>query len=118
MKNFEDKFTPDMFDVTHNIGHQMAKLSSDRADRELGDWSDKALNLFLEFANSTSDPFLVEQARAYAEDNGLTPPPDARAWGHIVRSARRSEKIVSCGFALAKSSNHSPKVLWKLKEAA
>jgi len=118
MKYPTDDSTFDMFGSEPSKGHQMAKLSSDRADRELGDWSGRAELFLIEFARSTTRPFLVEEARAYAERRGLTPPPDGRAWGHIVQNARRAQHVVSCGFGIAKSSNGSPKVLWKIKETA
>jgi len=118
MKHPTDKSTTDMFGFYESKGHEMARLSSDRADRELGDWSKRAYNLLMQFARLHHNPFLVEEARAYAELYGLEAPPDGRAWGHIVQTARRAQQIVSCGYGIAKSSNGSPKVLWKLKENA
>jgi hypothetical protein len=118
MKYPTDNSTFDMFGSEPSKGHKMAKLSSDRADRELGEWSKQAYAYLMQFARLHHNPFLVEDVRAYAEKKGLTPPPDGRAWGHIVQTARRAKQITSCGFGIAKSSNGSPKVLWKLKETA
>jgi hypothetical protein len=115
MKYPTDDSTFDMFGFYGSKGHEMARLSSDRADRELGDWSTKAHNFLMQFARLNQNPFLVEEARAYAELCGLKAPPDGRAWGHIVQTARREQLLVSCGYGIAKSSNGSPKVLWKLK---
>ena len=115
MKYPTDNSTADMFGFYESKGHEMARLSSDRADRELGDWSTRAHNFLIQFAQSNPYGFLVEDARAYAELYGLEPPPDSRAWGHIIRTAKREQLVVSCGYGIAKSSNGSPKVKWKLK---
>ena len=96
-------------------GYAAAKASADRADKELGDWTGKAAALFAEFAKQTAHPFLTEDARRYAESNGLSEPPDGRAWGHVAKRCQKEGIIVSAGFGSAKSSNGSPKVLWKLK---
>lgn len=117
MKYPTDKSTADMFGFYESKGHEMARLSSDRADRELGDWSIRAQNFLMQFAQSTPHGFLVEDARAYAELHGLESPPDSRAWGHIVKTAGRQHLLVSDGYGIAKSSNGSPKVKWKLKGA-
>jgi hypothetical protein len=54
MKYPTDDCTFDMFGSEPSKGHQMAKLSSDRADRELGDWSGRAELFLIEFARSTT----------------------------------------------------------------
>jgi hypothetical protein len=107
----QDSKTLDLFG--ESVGHKMARLSAEKSDRLIGDWVSRAENLLLEFIESNNEPFLVEEARAYAEGHGLPPPIDGRAWGHVIKSAHRSKKVQSCGFAAAKSSNGSPKVLWK-----
>ena len=96
-------------------GHAAAKASADRADREIDEWTDKAVSLFAEYATKASSPFLTEQARQFAESHGLSSPPDSRAWGHVAKSCQRAGVITSAGFGAAKSSNGSPKVLWKKK---
>lgn len=78
MKHPTDDSTFDMFGFYGSKGHEMARLSSDRADRELGDWSTKAHNFLMQFARLNQNPFLVEEARAYAELCGLKAPPDGR----------------------------------------
>jgi hypothetical protein len=96
-------------------GHDMAKLSSDRADRENQNWSLQAFQLVLEFVRKSRHPFLTEEAREYAYLHGLTPAPDDRAWGHIIKSVERDGYIQHAGFGLAKSSNSTAKVLWRKK---
>lgn len=59
--------------------------------------------------------WLMEEARAAYEDAGLPPPGDGRWWGEVSRTLNREGRIESCGFGRAKSSNLSPKVLWRLR---
>lgn len=105
----EDLFNPS------DKGHAAAKASADRADREIDDWTEKAVALFAEYATKKPLPFLTEQARQFAESRGLSSPPDGRAWGHVAKRCQRAGITVSDGFAAARSSNGSPKVLWKAK---
>lgn len=42
-------------------------------------------------------------------------PPDARAYGGIIRSAARANMIERVGYAPAKTSNCSPKCVWRGK---
>jgi hypothetical protein len=102
----------DLFSASEK-GYAAAKAAAARADREVDDWTQKAVALFAEYASQTFDPFLTEEARQYAESRGLSAPPDGRAWGHIAKNCQRAGFIVSAGFGAAKSSNGSPKVLWK-----
>jgi hypothetical protein len=104
----------DLFNPSEK-GHAAAKASADRADREIDDWTNKAVALFAEYASQAFDPFLTEEARQYAESQGLCAPPDGRAWGHVAKNCQRAGVITSAGFGAAKSSNGSPKVLWKAK---
>jgi hypothetical protein len=104
----------DLFNPSEK-GHAAAKASADRADREIDEWTNKAVALFATFAKITPSPFLTEDARQFAESRGLTSPPDGRAWGHIAKRCQRAGVITSAGFGAAKSSNGSPKVLWKKK---
>jgi hypothetical protein len=96
-------------------GHAAAQASAARADREIDDWTLKAVALFADFARKAPSSFLTEEARQYAESHGLPNPPDSRAWGHVAKRCQRDGLTVSAGFGSAKSSNGSPKVLWKRK---
>jgi GNAT superfamily N-acetyltransferase len=102
----------DLFSASEK-GHAAAKAAAAHADREIDDWTLKAVALFAEYARQSFGPFLTEQARQYAESRGLSAPPDGRAWGHIAKNCQRAGVIASAGFGSAKSSNGSPKVLWK-----
>ena len=75
-------------------------------------WSDTAYAHVMDFCR-LKDTFLTEDARAFAEGRGLNPPPDGRAWGAVMRRAAKNGLMKKCGYAPAKSSNLSPKVLWE-----
>ena len=104
----------DLFSASEK-GHAAAQASAERADREIDDWTLKAVALFAEYAAKAQSPFLTEEARVFAESHGLTSPPDGRAWGHIAKRCQRDGLTISAGFGAAKSSNGSPKVLWRKK---
>ena len=56
--------------------------------------------------------FLTEDVRAMAEADGFASAPDGRAWGAVMRAAARKGIVIANGYAPAKSSNCSAKVLW------
>lgn len=98
-------------------GHEAACASAKHADRVESQWTITALQAVRTFCTvkASGCTFLAEEARAWAEDvRGVTPPPDARAWGHVMLKAKAEGLIVSAGYAPAKSSNGSPKVLWRV----
>lgn len=101
-------------DIATEKGYSAAKAAADHADNTSLNWTQRAVLLFVEYAKQTPHPFLTEDAREFAETNGLPSPPDARAWGHVSKHCQRAGIIVSVGFGAAKSSNGSPKVLWSL----
>ena len=104
----------DLFDGDQeNKGHRMARLAAERADRNSDDWSIKAIAQLVKFLHTTQKPFLVEEVRYFATKNGLPQATDDRAWGHIIKYAEKNGFVESCGTNNAKSSNNSPKVLWK-----
>ena len=43
------------------------------------------------------DRFQATEIRAFAESCGLPAPPDARAWGHIVRRLKKKGAIIEVG---------------------
>ena len=104
----------DLFSASEK-GHAAAKAAAAHADREIDEWTKKAVALFADFATMNPSPFLTEEARQFAEFHGLASPPDGRAWGHIAKNCQRAGIVESAGFGAAKSSNGSPKVLWKKK---
>ena len=98
-------------------GLAAAESAADHADRTHIDWSARALELFCEYASlMPGKKFLVEDAREFATQAGLEQPPEPRAWGHIVKQAQRMGWVESAGFAPARTSNGSPKVVWRCAE--
>ena len=97
-------------------GEQGALAAAQHADWDSMGWTQKASVLFLDYARDVmlGQPFLTEDARAWAESKGLPPPPDNRAWGFIAKAMRESQHIAFAGYAPAKTSNGSPKCLWRL----
>lgn len=78
------------------------------------EWTGQALGLLVAFAKEYGKPFLIEQARKYAEENGLPLPPDARSWGAVTRRASAKKRIEKTGnVGAAASSNCSLKPLWR-----
>lgn len=80
-------------------------------------WRHQALSLLTMFSRRIGRPFLIEEARLWAEQpsQGPPPPPDARAWGSVVRIAanRKRPRIRKTGgYGRAASSNCSEKPLW------
>lgn len=76
------------------------------------EWARRALGYVREFAAYADGPFLVEQIREFADAGGFDEPRNAKAWGPVIQEARRQKIIRPCGFAPARSSHRSPKVLW------
>jgi hypothetical protein len=91
-----------------------AERAADRADRELGDWSEQAWAFFEAFARRRQGrSFMAEDVRAAAQ--GVVPvPPDGRAWGAILLRASKRKLIRRTGFAPMKAANchANPKSVW------
>lgn len=88
--------------------------SADHANRVESEWTGQAIGLLTVFAKQAEKPFLIEEARIWAEANGLPPPPDARSWGAVTTRARAKRRIEKTGeYRKAASSNSSPKNLWR-----
>lgn len=83
-----------------------------RAERECGDtWTRKAAEYLRDYARRAfGQPFLLEDAR---EVSRLPKPTNAKAWGAAVQLACRQRWIEKAGYAPARSSNGSPKCVWR-----
>lgn len=84
------------------------RRAANHAEQEAEGWVLRAATWLAAYARSHGT-FLVEDAR----DQYPEPPPEKRAWGAATRLASKRGWIVGAGFALAKSSNRSPKCLWR-----
>jgi hypothetical protein len=78
-------------------------------------WQRLARGFLLEFLSRPIGTFLAEDVRCFAEIRGLESPPDGRAWGAVLQSAAREKLIEKAGYGAARSSNLSPKVLWRAR---
>ncbi len=110
---------PDLFGLSAltlatETGHVKAQQAAQKADTAVPGWTALALDIVAFWASRRAQgPFLLETARAYAEEQGLPAPPDKRAWGSIVQTLKKQGKIKMVGFGAAVSSNASPKCLWE-----
>lgn len=85
-----------------------------KADLLQEGWTDRAYAALTIFCAKAKEPFIAEDVREWAEGLGLiSAPHDSRAWGQVIQRAARSDLIRKIGYAPAKSSNLSPKVLWE-----
>ncbi len=80
-------------------GMRRALLS---AESKNPDWAAQALDMLRRFIASHSDPFMVEDVRAFAYREGLPHPDRDQAWGAIVVRAAKMGIIVNVGVAVAK----------------
>lgn len=87
--------------------------AADHANAETPGWTEAAFEFLEACAKVRAAPFLAEEVIEMAKAAHLAPPPDGRAWGGVFRRAARSGVIAKAGFAPAKTSNCSPKVLWQ-----
>jgi hypothetical protein len=86
-----------------------------RAVESNDDWKQKAYLAVCEFCNKhAGKEHLAEEIRVFAEAQGVAPLNDARAWEPILKRAEKNGVIKNVGYAPTKSSNGSPKVLWRM----
>lgn len=100
-------------------GQQLAQTgasrAADHAERDNPNWKNDALQLVIEFSHTKPDGFMCEDVRAFAYKRGFPKPPEERAWGQIIITARKLGHIVSCGMAKAKDRkvHASINTVWK-----
>ena len=88
--------------------------SYEHAEAATPGWKAEAAALLGEFrATQNGQTFLTEDYVAFALAKGLAEPPDRRAFGGVMQAGLRRGRVVKVGFAPAKTSNLSPKVLWQ-----
>lgn len=85
-----------------SIGEQYALAGAATAAAHAGaSWqaaaSEFARQFLREVAPFLRKPFQAFHIRQYAEGCGLSPAPDARAWGHIMRHLCKAKLIKSVG---------------------
>lgn len=88
------------------------RRAAEHADAVIDSWQEKAaaqLQIFVRQRQGA--PFLAEEFVSWSRFR-VPAPPDGRAFGAVLQRAAKSRWIEKCGYAAAKSSNMSPKVLW------
>lgn len=93
------------------------KRAATHADEVRAGWLADAGGRLLTFGVfvNTAGPFLVEEARAWAERQGFAPPPDKRAWGAVPATLVAAKLLEAAGYGRA--ADGSPKTLWRLTVA-
>lgn len=86
----------------------------ERADRIDPDWSKRAYELFEGYA-LTHYEFMTEDVRVWAIDQGLSVPPDGRAWGAVALRAVRDKIIVRDRYQKTRipPAHATPRPVWR-----
>lgn len=98
-------------------GLEGAQRAADHADRACSPslWSVNALRFVRAYA-LTHSLFMAEEVREWATTHGFPPPPDPRAWGHIITTAKRQGMIEASGEYRMTSlppAHSGPRVVWR-----
>lgn len=90
------------------------KAAVEHADAVELNWSERA-DIYVRnwLRRHGDDPFLMEDVVADAKREGFPDPPDGRAFGGVIRKLARDKAVIKVGYALAASSNRSPKCQWQ-----
>lgn len=82
-------------------------------DQNRTGWANRAFFAVRQVIEEQGDsPFLAEDLRFKAAELLDEQPADPRNWGAVMRMAKGEGLIRQTGYAPARSSNRSPKVLW------
>lgn len=98
-------------------GEEAGSLALARAERAEPGWAARARVFLILWTSSryrhNAEPWTGEMFRTWAEAKGLTPPPDARSYGPVVREGIREGRITRVGFAPTVSSHGSPRATYR-----
>ncbi len=92
-------------------------LATSHADAETPKWSETALIFLKIYINTQKGKVLMgEDIEEFATYNGLTRPPDKRAWGSVIKKASDMKLIEFVGYGKSKVAIHHRgyKALWKV----
>lgn len=94
--------------AAREAGAEGMQRAADHADRVDADWTEQAFAAVVTGVRAQPEPFTFESLRLRIE--GKVPsPPDARAWGVVVRRAIKTGVIVKTGdYAPRASGNLTP----------
>ena len=104
--------TTQQAEARRDTGIALSEASANRAKIR---WSEDAEMSLLLYCNiHKGSDFLTEQVREWGESMGFVDAPEnAKAWGGVMRRSAANGVIRKVGYGAAKSSNLSPKVLWR-----
>lgn len=82
------------------------------ADREITGWAADAYQALLRYPEKR---FQSSEVRHWAHANGLSLPPDGRAWGGVFTRAKNNKVIIFVGYEPDKDrkSHSSPANVWE-----
>jgi hypothetical protein len=91
------------------------KRAEEHANREIPGWSGAAKEALLAFLISPEcrGPFFMDCVRQWAEDRGLPPAPEPRAWGPISNWAASMQIISKANYAPNPRARMRPTQLWR-----
>lgn len=87
----------------------------EHADRVEPAWSERALAALQRYCAANPAEFTAEVARVAMHADGLSHPPDGRAWGAVFKVAARRGWIEQVGYAPRRSGNMTPAPLWRAR---
>lgn len=79
------------------------KVAVDHANDVNEGWSEKAHHHLVMYLKQNPGQFQAEDARVYAEGQGLPDPPVKQAWGGVIRNAAKEGLITPVGYAPVKN---------------
>lgn len=90
------------------------ELSLNNADKATVGWKDDAMIHLLCYP---IQEFMAEDIRNFAYKHGLAKPPNERAWGGIIKKARKEGYISHVGYRSVKNAkaHKTPASVWKLE---
>lgn len=96
-----------------SIGHQMAELAADKADREIHEWREIAYAAVLDRI-SKGGSFCLEEVRRNAAH--VPVPPNTGAWGSIANRMKKSGLVEFAGFMISEepAAHGMPKRYWRV----
>lgn len=89
--------------------------AEDHANRVHGDWSARAYLMVTKYIRR-GGLFMAEDVRAWAEGEGLPPPPDPRAWGAVIMRAAKEGLIKRIGYEPSRNrqAHLRPTAVWQV----
>lgn len=94
----------DLF-VAEERGRAGMTAAALHAEQKTPGWGDLAYRALLEAAVTCGALFTIEDLRLRIGSD-VPPPPDLRAWGHVVQRAIRAGKLIKTGVYAPRASGH------------